>query len=243
MKKWLKYSLFLVLALFLTGITVFYIWSQQTYQASNELYDLVNSSEWLNEDGTLTFLPENPNNKGVILYPGAKVEPEAYAYYAKKISDEGYVVAIPSFRFNLAILDSKKANTVMEAHPTVTSWVIGGHSLGGVGAASFAAEQEDQIAGVLFLASYPAGSADFSESAIPMLSLYGENDGLTTEDRIEETAKLHSTSAELYEIKGGNHAQFGLYGEQKGDLPADIPAVEQQDEMVQRTLDWLEEIE
>ena len=34
------------------------------------------------------------------------------------------------------------------------------------------------------------------------------------------------------EIEGGNHAQFGNYGPQKGDLPATISAEEQQAQTV-----------
>ena len=34
----------------------------------------------------------------------------------------------------------------------------------------------------------------------------------------------------MYEIQGGNHAQFGNYGPQKGDLPATITAEEQQEQ-------------
>lgn len=33
-------------------------------------------------------------------------------------------------------------------------------------------------------------------------------------------------------IEGGNHAQFGNYGEQKGDTPADISPQEQQSQTV-----------
>ena len=35
------------------------------------------------------------------------------------------------------------------------------------------------------------------------------------------------------EIEGGNHAQFGNYGPQKGDLPATISAEEQQKQTVE----------
>ena len=36
----------------------------------------------------------------------------------------------------------------------------------------------------------------------------------------------------VVEIEGGNHAQFGNYGPQKGDLPATISAEEQQAQAV-----------
>ena len=40
-----------------------------------------------------------------------------------------------------------------------------------------------------------------------------------------------------YAIEGGNHAQFGNYGEQKGDGAALISAEEQQQQAVQFILD------
>jgi len=97
----------------------------------------------------------------------------------------------------------------------------------------------DTIGGVLFLASYPSNGSDFAGSTIPMLSLYGEKDGLTSLENIEDTKHLLSDAAQVYEIKGGNHAQFGLYGEQSGDQPASITAKEQQDEMIEVTIQWL----
>ena len=46
------------------------------------------------------------------------------------------------------------------------------------------------------------------------------------EDEIDYTENV-------VEIEGGNHAQFGNYGPQKGDLPATISAEEQQTQTVE----------
>ncbi len=40
--------------------------------------------------------------------------------------------------------------------------------------------------------------------------------------------------------KGGNHAQFGDYGKQKGDGEAEIPAKEQWGETVTAIVDFME---
>ena len=48
--------------------------------------------------------------------------------------------------------------------------------------------------------------------------------------------------AEFMPIEGGNHAQFGNYGAQKGDNPAKIPAVQQQSIAVQYTVSLLSEV-
>lgn len=45
------------------------------------------------------------------------------------------------------------------------------------------------------------------------------------EDHIDYTENI-------VEIEGGNHAQFGNYGPQKGDAPAQITAEEQQRQTV-----------
>jgi len=244
MKKWIKYFLIGLVVLLVLVVTGFYIWSQQTYEPSEELNSLVDIeliSE--KEDGTISFEPENANGKGIILYPGALVEPKAYGYYAQELAKEGYVVVVPAVRLNFAIFDANRADTTIKNYPEIDTWVVGGHSLGGVAAASYAHDHMDTIGGVIFLASYPSNGADFSDSTIPMLSLYGDQDGLTSLEDIEDTKHLLSDSAHTHGIQGGNHAQFGLYGEQPGDQPADILAKEQQDEMIEVTIQWLNEVE
>lgn len=42
-------------------------------------------------------------------------------------------------------------------------------------------------------------------------------------------------------IEGGNHAQFGDYGPQKGDLPAAISAQEQQAQTVTAVAEFIEQ--
>ncbi|TDL30974.1 alpha/beta hydrolase [Jeotgalibacillus sp. S-D1] len=240
MKKWSIRIIAGLLCLIAVVFAGFYIWSEQTYQPSEELHAHVDKNDFNKEDGIITFVPDEPNGTGIVLYPGAKVEPEAYGYYAKKLMSEGYFVAIPEVLFNFALFESGKADEIREAHPSIEHWVIGGHSLGGVAAASYAYNHLQEIEGVIFLASYPSSGSDFSATEMPMLSLYAEKDGLSTLEDIEDTRQLLSNKAVLHEIIGGNHAQFGLYGEQKGDQAASISGIEQQDEMAAVTLDWLE---
>ena len=89
------------------------------------------------------------------------------------------------------------------------------------------------------MGSYPSDSNNFSETDLPILSLYAEFDGLTTTDKIADTKHLLSSEATLYEVKGGNHAQFGMYGTQDGDGKSTISAKEQQDKIIEETLKWL----
>ncbi len=53
-------------------------------------------------DNRLEF-GDTTSEVGIILYPGAKVEKEAYAYDGTRLAEERYFVAIPSLRLNLGI--------------------------------------------------------------------------------------------------------------------------------------------
>lgn len=239
MKKFLTISLSTLLIIGIVGFTGFYIWSQQTYEASEELSAYVDMNEVKLENNWLIFEPSERTKRGIILYPGAKVEPETYSYYAQGLADNGYIVIIPKVNLNFAIFDINQADLIMEKFSDIDNWFVGGHSLGGVAAASYAYDHLDTVRGIIFLGSYPSDSNDFSETDLPILSLYAENDGLTTIEKINETKHLLSSETTLYEVIGGNHAQFGMYGTQKSDGVATISAKEQQDQIVQETIQWL----
>ncbi|MYL70453.1 alpha/beta hydrolase [Halobacillus litoralis] len=239
MKKWLKYSLLGLLALIIIGFLSFFIWTQQTYEPSEEMISLVEESQ--EKDGWVIHEPKDKTKAGIILYPGAKVEPESYSYLAQQLADNGYITGIPDVTLNLPILNTNKAEEMIDRYPEVESWYVGGHSLGGVAAASFVKENPDETQGLILLASYPTEGSSFKDTETPILPIYAENDGLTTEEKIEETKPLLSRDTILYKIEEGNHAQFGMYGPQKGDQPAEIAAKTQQ-EIIARTIHkWLED--
>ncbi|PYZ93878.1 alpha/beta hydrolase [Salipaludibacillus keqinensis] len=226
-----------ILIIFLLG--GFWIWSEMTYEASDELYNILDKEDIVREDG-VRFLPDSPNGTGIIIYPGAKVEPEAYSYIGVSLADKGYTVLVPEVRFNLAFFEISKAESIIEEFEAIDTWVIGGHSLGGVAAATYAYDSD--VDGVFFFASYPQGRNDFSGRSLPMLSIYADRDGLTTLEDIDDTSTLLSDEATFYKIEGGNHAQFGVYGEQQGDMDATISILEQQNEIVNTMLNWLDEV-
>jgi pimeloyl-ACP methyl ester carboxylesterase len=108
---------------------------------------------------------------------------------------------------------------VIEAFPTTTRWAIAGHSLGGVAAGNYINKHPDKIAAAAYWASYPID--DLSQSKIPMLSIWGDNDALVTPKLDKYWSKLPATIGKIV-IAGGNHAQFGYYGIQSGDGTATI---------------------
>jgi len=179
---------------------------------------------------------------GLILYPGARVDPRAYAVAARMIAASGYRVVIVPMPLNLAILGAERASQVMEAYPDVSQWAIGGHSLGGAMAARYAYSHPQAVAGLLLWAAYPAADNDLSERDLRVASLYGTCDGLTTAADIEASRALLPADAQFIAIEGGNHAGFGSYGAQPGDLQAEISIDEQQRQIVAGTLDLLKAI-
>ena len=239
MKKIITVSLGILLSILVLGFSGFYIWSQQTYKASEEVTSYVDLDEIRTEENWLIFEPKEKPKSGIILYPGAKVETEAYSYYAQGLADKDYLVIVPKVNLNFALLDINQAELIMDEFSDITNWYVGGHSLGGVAAASYAYEHLEDVRGLILLGSYPSDASNFSETDLPILSLYAEFDGLTTTDKITDTKYLLSSDTTLHEIKGGNHAQFGMYGTQGGDGKATISAKEQQNEMIEETLKWL----
>ena len=189
-------------------------------------------------DGRLTYTPSGTQpTVGLVLYPGGKVPPAAYAPQAQEIAGHGYFVAIVSVPLNLAVFDIDAANAVIDEHPEITAWVVGGHSLGGSMAAQFVDSHPGSIRGLVLWASYSA--SDLSDEGIVVGSMYGTLDhGAAKFSSPENVAKL-GTRTTLTPIEGGNHEQMGWYTGQPDDPPATISRTQQQRQVVAATLDVL----
>lgn len=191
----------------------------------------------------LAFVPtaQEPT-LGLILYPGGKVDPRSYAPAAQAIAEEGYLVVIVPMPLNLAVLAPGKAEEVIQVFPGVRTWAMGGHSLGGAMAANFARKHADQIAGLVLWAAYPASNDDLSQSDLKVVSIFGTQDGLSDVSKIEASKVLLPKDTRYVPIDGGNHAGFGWYGVQSGDGEATITRAAQQAQVIQATLELLEEL-
>jgi len=192
------------------------------------------------QDGFITFSPTGVSpTTGFIFYPGGRVDYRAYAPVLRMIAERGYFVALVEVNLNLAFFEINAADDVISAHPEVAHWAVGGHSLGGVAASSYASGRPEVVSGVVFWASYPADDS-LRGFGVPILSVYGSNDGLTTGDNIEGSRALLPAGTTYVLVEGGNHAQFGSYGGQSGDNPASIPAEEQWAQVAEATAKFLE---
>ncbi|GGD81873.1 alpha/beta hydrolase [Microbacterium murale] len=149
---------------------------------------------------------------GLVFIPGAKVDPWAYAATLQQLSAEDDItVVITKPWLNLAFFDPRPLDTFASLAPEIDLWIVGGHSLGGVRACQLASDAD----ALALFASYCA--TDLSDSGLPVLSISGSEDGLSTPEKIADARHLLPEDAELVEIEGASHASFGAYGPQAGD--------------------------
>ncbi|MEM9775724.1 MAG: alpha/beta hydrolase [Chloroflexota bacterium] len=245
---WIRRILIGLVALLLVAVIGFWSWATLGAQQPESLATAALSGGdgvtymMVNNEG-YTLRPDESNGTGFIFYPGGLVTPEAYAAHLKPLAKLGYTVIVPNMPLNLAVFNMDAADQIIAENPQIDRWVIGGHSLGGSMAAQYTFNNADTIDGLVLWASYPAEGANLSNYEIEAASIYGSLDGLALPDEILESAALLPADTIFLEIDGGNHAQFGDYGEQSGDLPATISLVEQIDQTVQYTLELLDLVE
>lgn len=219
-----------ILVIIITGAIGFFMWASNSYTPRETAKQALLSDDVVDVEISdyISFTPKNVDvTKGLILYPGAKVEAEAYAPLAKEISKQGYEVIIANMPLNFAIFSPNEANKIINNYENIESWTIGGHSLGGVMASKFASNNKF-IDGVVLLASYPSGD-ELKNLGKEVISIWGSSDGVLNFENIYSSKSNLPEDTTYVEIEGGNHAQFGDYGKQKGDNEALITEQEQLD--------------
>lgn len=173
------------------------------------------------QDNLTVLTPTVPGDTALIFYPGAKVAATAYLPLLDAIRQRtGLTCILVDMPFHMAIFDVDAAQAVMDDFPQYRHWYIAGHSMGGAMASQFAADHPDEVDGLILLGAYLYGEYPTDRT----LTVYGSLNQ-SVEDKLDYTENV-------VEIEGGNHAQFGNYGPQKGDAPATISAEEQQDQTV-----------
>lgn len=185
-------------------------------------------------DGAAVFTPEDPI-AGFLFYPGGKVEYTAYAPLVLALAEQDVLCVIVEMPFNLAVLDMNAAEGIPEQFPEIEHWYIGGHSLGGSMAASYAAENTEDFDGLVLLAAYSTAEL----TGLDVLSLYGSEDGVLNMEKYESYyGNLPEDTVEMV-IEGGNHGLFGSYGPQDGDGAAMISASVQMEITADAIIDFI----
>ena len=74
---------------------------------------------------------------------------------------------------------------------------------------------------------------------IPVLSIYGSEDKVLNMEQYNKSQEFIKNNFTETIINGGNHAQFGYYGNQSGDGTANISSAEQQNICVENILQFI----
>lgn len=205
--------------------------SVKIYLTSTDQVKVTKVSDGLLFDGT-------KDDTALIFYPGAKVEYTAYAPLLYKLAEQGIDCFLVHMPCNLAIFGQNKAESILDSYSYET-WYIAGHSLGGAMAASYAAKNSEQLNGLILLAAYPTKS--LKDKNLNVLSLYGSEDKVINTKKREEGRNLMPLNYTELCIKGGNHAYFGNYGEQKKDGIASISREEQQEQVIKAIIKTIQQ--
>jgi hypothetical protein len=215
-------SIFLILT---TSFLVYYV---------NDFYKAVNIDNYMQSTDTVKVIKidsgywfDGPgNDTALIFYPGAKVETTAYAKLMNILSSEGIDCFLIDMPFKLAFLGIDKATQIINNYK-YNYWCMAGHSLGGVAASEYVYNNPQKINSLILLGSYPTKKIDDN---VKFISIYGENDGVLNKKSYNDSKKYWSKNSYEKVIEGGNHANFGDYGEQKGDNKSTITSDEQKDQ-------------
>lgn len=178
------------------------------------------------------------NGVGIMFVPGAKVDPYAYMATFRQVVASGTTVVITKPTLHLAFFDLRPLSAFERNAPDVRTWAVGGHSLGGVRACQLA--DDPGVAGLLLLGSYCAN--DLSDSELDVLSVSGSRDGLSTPEKVDAARHELPRSATMTEVQGADHADFGAYGAQPGDLPATISRADARAQISAAVEQWVEQL-
>ncbi len=220
-----KIVLCVIIFIIITLIVSMYKYLRKEYLADEMAIEVLNLKNVTEKKGYIKI--DVGSEVGIIFYPGGQVQYEAYLPLLEELSKNNINIYMPEMPFNLAILNENAAEDIITENLDIKTWYIGGHSLGGIMASSYADKNQNDIKKLFLLGSYNYADYPLEKT----LTIYGENDLLMKEDINYET--------NVIEIKGGNHAQFGNYGIQENDGIANITHGEQQEITVKSIVEFL----
>ena len=234
-KRWLR----IVRIVWVSGGVLFLLWLAVSMQARGVDPAVLQSDgavTVVEKSDTLQFIPRTARPTGMIFYPGALVEPTAYAPLARAVAEEGFLTIIVKLPLRSAAFGAQEADVMaatlalMAENDAIQAWFVAGHSRGGAIAARFAHAHAAAVDGLILIGtSHPKEEAfSLAGAAFPVLQIVGTNDGLASMAEVAANARFLPPESRRIEIAGGNHAQFGYYGFQLGDNRAEISRDEQQ---------------
>jgi len=235
----------------LSATAIFVVWSVVAYRASNEARVAARADadvDVRHDAGIWHFSARSgPANArvGLVFFPGALVDPIAYAPLARAAAARGfptYIIELPR-RGAFGGADSpelwERLRTVLQQASAPRQWVVAGHSRGAVVASKVASAPPAGLAGVVLIGTSHPRDVDLSALTIPVTKVAGTRDGLASRAEVEANRRKLPASTQWIWVDGGNHSQFGWYGFQPGDKRATITPAAQRALMIGAVLDVL----
>jgi hypothetical protein len=234
---------------------LFFIWMFYSSQSRGFPITVLQSDQKIvvaENNAYISFIPiENNRKTGLFFYPGALVDPKAYASMARHLAEDGFTTYIVKLPFRSAMLPRQEVivlehtRQIAAENQSIQRWAVSGHSRGGAIASRFVYAHKDLFSGLILIGTtHPKdGEFDLSARDLPVMKIYGTQDGLASVAEIVETSVLLPEDTIWVAIDGGNHAQFGYYGTQLGDNRATISRAEQQEITISAMLNFLKNID
>ena len=253
----------------LTFTVVFVAWSLIAYRADAEARVAVRSDarvEVARMDDGWTFVPAegstpgaasgsppgaasgSPARAALLFFPGALVDPLAYAPLARAVAEAGYVARIIELprRGAFGGADSPeveaRVRSALASLPDSTRVVLGGHSRGAVVASRIAYSRPPWLGGLVLIGTSHPRDHDLSGLRVPVAKIVGTRDGLATTAEVEANAALLPPHTRWVRVEGGNHSQFGWYGFQPLDRRPRVSAADQRRAMIEAVLELLADV-
>ena len=239
------------IALALSATVIFVGWSVVAYRASAAAHAATAADSAVavrHEEGVWHFAPRHAASAGqvgLMFFPGALVEPAAYAPLAHATAAAGfptYIVELPRRGAFGGAEDPAlwaRVQRLLGQPGMPPRWLAAGHSRGGVVASQVAARGLDGLVGLVLIGTSHPRDVDLSALEMPVTKIVGTRDGLASRAEVERNRGLLPHATRWVWIEGGNHSQFGWYGFQPGDRRATSPATTQRARMVRAVLDAL----
>ena len=241
MKK--KYTLKRILkTIWITVGILFTLWMFYSYEShgvDESLFQNTNLVKVEETDDYYLFTPKKQFKNVVTFYPGAMVETEAYVPLCRKLADNNIQVYLIKMPWRLASKGYNKPKELSLFKDTTKNYILAGHSQGGKMAAQFVKENPDLIQKLILIGTTHPRDISLAESKIPIMKIYGSNDGVADERTIFKNKSKLPVSTKFIKIEGANHGQFGYYGFQLGDDSASISREKQQEQTLKNILEFI----
>ena len=221
---------------------IFIGWMVYSYQAKDLPANTFVSDKQVavsNTADVISFTPNKTYTKVLIFYPGAMVDPKAYAPLCRAIAIQGLQVYLFKMPWRMANLGYNKPEELGLFKDYTKEYILAGHSQGAKMAAQFVFENPSYISKLVLMGTTHPRDIDMSALTIPILKISGSVDGVANLKDVMANKTMLPDSTQFTTIDGANHSQFGYYGFQLGDSRAGISRETQQKLVLEKIMDFI----